>query len=116
IVTDPEYLDVTLEESGEFKHSAKEGYTAFGYVFEGDGHFASNQEINASKGTLVLYDDGVYIEIKAGNEGVRFLLISGKPLNEPIAWRGPIVMNTDQELRTAFDEYQRGTFLKTGND
>jgi redox-sensitive bicupin YhaK (pirin superfamily) len=112
IVTDPEYYDVTIGENMKFTHTIKEGYTAFAYVFQGDGKFATNQEGEVNEGTLVLYDDGTKITVHAGDNGVRFLLISGKPLNEPIAWRGPIVMNTDEELRVAFDEYRRGTFLK----
>jgi len=64
--------------------------------------------------TLVLYGDGDTLAVTAGDAGVRFLLISGKPIGEPVAWYGPIVMNTREELRTAFDEYSRGTFLKHG--
>jgi hypothetical protein len=64
---------------------------------------------------LVLYEDGEAVQIETGSEGIRFILVSGKPLNEPIAWPGPIVMNTRDELRTAFKEYQSGTFLKHSN-
>jgi redox-sensitive bicupin YhaK (pirin superfamily) len=112
IVTDPEYFDVKLVANKQFVHDVKEGYTAFAYVFEGDGIFASNKEERITEGTLVLFGNGTQISVESGNDGVRFLLISGKPLNEPIAWKGPIVMNTDEELRVAFDEYRRGTFLK----
>ena len=115
IVTDPEYFDVTIKKNENFTHSVKEGYTAFAYVFEGDGSFGSDKE-QVQNGTLVLFDNGTDIVVNSGNEGVRFLLISGKPLKEPIAWRGPIVMNTDEELRVAFDEYQRGTFLKDSQE
>jgi len=116
IVTDPEYFDVKIGVNQSFTHRVKQGYTAFAYVFEGNGYFDSDQEKEAHNGTLVLFDDGTDIHVKSGGEGVRFLLISGKPLKEPIAWRGPIVMNTDEELRTAFDEYGRGTFLKTRDE
>jgi redox-sensitive bicupin YhaK (pirin superfamily) len=61
---------------------------------------------------LVLFHDGEHIVILTENESVRFLLISGKPIGEPVAWRGPIVMNTQQELRIAFEEYSNGTFIK----
>jgi len=62
--------------------------------------------------TLVLFDDGESVRVSTEDEPVRFLLISGKPINEPVAWRGPIVMNTQEELRVAFEEYQNGTFIK----
>ena len=67
----------------------------------------------ADNRTLVLFDRGDEVEIEAGEEGVRFLLISGQPLGEPVAWYGPIVMNTQEQLRQAFEELQRGTFLKS---
>lgn len=78
--------------------------------------------LNLSKGKpqnhrwLVLYNDGENISITASGEGVRFLFISGNPLKEPIAWQGPIVTNTNEELRTAFDEYRSGTLLKAMDD
>jgi hypothetical protein len=62
--------------------------------------------------SLILFDRGDEVVVQAGEEGMRFLLVSGQPLREPVAWRGPIVMNTRDELRTAFDELDRGTFLK----
>jgi redox-sensitive bicupin YhaK (pirin superfamily) len=60
----------------------------------------------------VLFDRGDEVTVQAGDEGIRFLLVSGKPLHEPVAWAGPIVMNTREELRQAFEEFQSGTFLK----
>ncbi len=63
---------------------------------------------------LVLFDSGDQVTVEAGDEGIRFLLVSGKPIREPVAWYGPIVMNTRDELRQAFEEYQAGTFLKHG--
>jgi redox-sensitive bicupin YhaK (pirin superfamily) len=60
----------------------------------------------------VVFDRGDEVEVQAGEEGIRFLLVSGKPLEEPVAWYGPIVMNTQQQLREAFEELERGTFLK----
>ena len=64
--------------------------------------------------SLVLFDRGDEVTVQAGERGIRFLLVSGQPLGEPVAWYGPIVMNTKDELRTAFAEFQDGTFLKTG--
>jgi len=69
------------------------------------GAFAENR-------CLVLFDRGDEVVVQAGNEGIRFLLVSGKPLEEPVAWRGPIVMNTQEQLRQAFHEINEGTFLK----
>jgi hypothetical protein len=66
----------------------------------------------AGNRTLVLFDRGDEVVVQAGDEGVRFLLVSGKPLEEPVAWYGPIVMNTDAELQTAFSELRQGTFIK----
>ncbi len=63
-------------------------------------------------GTLLVYNDGEEIAIRTSESSVRFLLVSGRPLQEPVAWQGPIVMNTEEELRTAFREYREGTFLK----
>jgi len=113
VVTNPQYLDVTIGPNGSFSHPIEEGHTAFSYIFEGNGFFTSNKENSLSSGTLVLYSNGKEVNITASNDGVRFLLVSGKPLGEPIAWRGPIVMNTDEELQQAFTEYRLGTFLKT---
>ena len=66
----------------------------------------------ADNRSLVLFGRGDEVTVQAGEEGIRFLLVSGKPLEEPVAWYGPIVMNTQEELRRAFDELERGTFLK----
>jgi len=62
----------------------------------------------------VVFDSGDEVTVRAGEQGIRFLLVSGAPLGEPIAWRGPIVMNTQEELRQAFEEFRSGTFLKHG--
>jgi redox-sensitive bicupin YhaK (pirin superfamily) len=66
----------------------------------------------AAGGSLILFSDGDRVAVIAGEEPVRFLLVSGKPIGEPVAWRGPIVMNTQTELKVAFDEYNSGTFIK----
>jgi hypothetical protein len=68
--------------------------------------------LEAGNRSLVLFDRGDEVTVQAGPEGIRFLLVSGKPLQEPVAWRGPIVMNTQDQLRQAFDELDRGTFLR----
>lgn len=112
IVIDPEYLDVTIPAGERFAHPIPTSYTVFAYGIEGDGQFASQP---AGAETLVLFENGDEVNVTAGKAGVRFLLISGKPIGEPIAWYGPIVMNTQEEIRTAFDEYHRGTFLKHGS-
>ena len=116
IVTDPEYLDITVPAQTVFACPVHKGYTVFAYVIEGDGRFEPGNkgggEDIADVETLVVFEDGDSLEISAGENGVRFLLVSGKPIGEPVAWHGPIVMNTQEELRIAFDEYQQGTFLK----
>lgn len=114
VVSGPEYLDVNLPAGATFDHPTKRGHTVFAYVFEGAGHFdeRSDGSATASDRHLVAFEDGDRVSVRAGPSGVRFLLVSGKPIGEPIAWRGPIVMNTQGELRTAFEELQRGTFIK----
>ena len=87
----------------------------FAYVFEGEGRFnGADPDARQGDGTMVLYGPGSSIEVSTDGKPVRFLLVSGKPLQEPIAWHGPIVMNTQAEIRTAFREYQEGTFVKKG--
>jgi hypothetical protein len=68
----------------------------------------------ADNRSLILFDRGDEVVVQAGDEGIRFLLVSGKPLEEPVAWYGPIVMNTQEQLRKAFNELNEGTFLKEG--
>ena len=112
IITDPEYLDITISPNSEFIHIIKEGYNAIAYTIDGKGHFDDKKDELVGNETLVIYKDGDTIKISTEEEGVRFLLISGKPLKEPVAWRGPIVMNTQEELSIAFNEYENGTFIK----
>ena len=109
IVIDPEYFDFTVPTGQTFTHETDPAYTAFIYVIGGKGSTDSQAIEN---GTLVLFDAGDHVAISAGNEPLRLLLLTGKPLNEPVAWRGPIVMNTQAELETAFREYHEGTFIK----
>jgi redox-sensitive bicupin YhaK (pirin superfamily) len=115
IVSDPEYLDVTVPAGKTFVHATKPDHTVFAYVFEGEGRFnGADPDARQGDGTLVLYGPGSSIEVATDGKSVRFLLVSGKPLQEPIAWHGPIVMNTQAEIRAAFREFQEGTFVKKG--
>jgi len=112
IITDPEYLDVMISPHSEFNHPIREGYNAIAYIIEDEGYFDDKKEELIGNETLVIYRDGDTVNISTLEDGVRFLLISGKPIKEPVAWRGPIVMNTNEELSIAFEEYQNGTFIK----
>jgi redox-sensitive bicupin YhaK (pirin superfamily) len=129
VVTRPEYLDVTVPRGEAFTHSTTRGHTVFAFVIGGKGVFCAQKDPYSYEaeganyfdmergpligdGHLVLFGDGDSVTIGSEAESVRFLLISGKPIGEPIAWYGPIVMNTQDELRTAFDEIRRGTFIK----
>lgn len=112
IITNPKYLDVSLAPNSTFLYKIKRGYTVFAYIFKGTGYFDENRDPLKKAEQLILYDDGEEINIQSADEGLRFLLISGKPIGEPVAWYGPIVMNTKEELRIAFEEYQKGTFIK----
>lgn len=111
IVVEPEYLDVRLAPGATFDHPIKAGHTAFAYVLRGKGRFDEDAgEIESEN--LVIYDDGDRVRIVAAGEPLRFLLVSGKPIGEPVAWWGPIVMNTQKELETAIQEFREGTFIK----
>ncbi|UCG01627.1 MAG: pirin family protein [Candidatus Heimdallarchaeota archaeon] len=114
IVTNPEYLDVTIPPNTKFEHLIQNDYTAFAYCFEGEGYFDASKEQPASAENLIIYKNGDSVQITTSdNNHVRFLLVSGKPIKEPIVWYGPIVMNTQEEIQTAFTEYRNGTFLKS---
>jgi quercetin 2,3-dioxygenase len=123
IVIDPTMLDVTVPAGGAYAHPVEPGHTAFAYVLDGAGWFGEPVEgwrarpLEEPHGPeeLVLYaHEGDEIAVTAEADGVRFLLLTGRPLGEPVAWRGPIVMNTEEELRTAFAEFEQGTFLSHG--
>ncbi|MBN2009754.1 pirin family protein [candidate division KSB1 bacterium] len=113
LVVDVTYLDVSLKSGTHWVCPVPVDENAFIYVYEGDGQVSGNPNDVYSNGQIVLFNqDSAQIKITAGAKGMRYLLVFGKPLNEPIAWRGPIVMNTDDELRLAFSEYHNGTFIK----
>ncbi len=110
IVIDPQFLDCTVPGGQAYTHEVDPVYTAFIYVISGTG---TTDDKSIGNGNLVLFDKGDHFSVKASEKPVRFLLLTGKPLNEPVAWRGPIVMNTQEELDTAFQEYKDGTFIKS---
>ncbi|EPR43630.1 Pirin domain protein [Desulfovibrio sp. X2] len=130
IVIDPELLDVSVPAGAVFRHPVKEGHTAIAYVLSGHGYFDErrdafdyemvgsgwldvDRECRCGPETTVLYAHaGDEVEVTALDRPLRFVFISGKPLGEPVAWYGPIVMNTQDELRVAFEEYAKGTFVK----
>ncbi len=115
VTVEPEYLDVTLEPNASWTHPTVAGHTVFAYLFAGDGRFGTEGEpVAAETGTIVLFGEGDEVLVSAGDAGARFVLLSGKPLGEPIAWRGPIVMNTREELAEAWRELDEGTFVKHG--
>ena len=109
VIIDPQFLDCTVPAAQMFVHQTDPTYTAFIYVIDGIGETGGKMIEN---GTVVLFDQGEKLSVQAAREGLRFLLLTGKPLNEPVAWGGPIVMNTQQEVALAFKEYQEGTFIK----
>jgi quercetin 2,3-dioxygenase len=128
IAATPTYLDVSVPPRKRKVLPVEASRHAFAYVFAGDGKFCNasaplavptepaewwntTPPTEAANRSLVLFDKGDEVEVQAGEDGVRFLLISGKPLGEPVAWYGPIVMNTQAELRQAFRELNEGTFL-----
>ncbi len=109
IVIDPQYWDVSLESDTLVDIPANAGYTCFIYAYEGE---AEVDRTNIGNRTVVLFEDGDKISIKASSRGFKFLFLLGKPLGEPISWRGPIVMNTSEEIRAAFHELEQNTFIK----
>lgn len=112
IEADPIYLDITVPQNGEFKHPVEKGHTAFAYVFEGQGLFGGDgteKPINHPR--LLEFGDGDHVAAKATDQHLRFLLVSGKPLNEPIARYGPFVMNTQEEIMQALEDLRSGTFV-----
>jgi len=112
VVTNPEYLDVFVNSHSEFNHTVESGHTVFAYVIDGKAYFDTDKNLAYEAKSVILYGDGDQVIVSTGDEPVQFLLVSGNPIREPVAWRGPIVMNTQEELQIAFDEYRQGTFIK----
>ena len=106
------YFDVALPAGITFEHNLPHDQTSFAYVFEGQGSFGHHPPQIVSEKHLALFENGETVQVAADRGPVRFLLISGKAIGEPVAWRGPIVMNTEQELDLAFQEYRSGDFIK----
>jgi redox-sensitive bicupin YhaK (pirin superfamily) len=114
VVIEPEYLDVSLPANTTFIHSTPQAHTVFAYVHAGSGRFDEKTSDLLGNHSLILFEKGEQVIIRSGEESCCFLLVGGKPLGEPVAWGGPIVMNTQAELQLAFDEYKNGTFIKHG--
>ncbi len=112
IVVDPQYLDVQLAPGVVFSHPVAEGHRAFAYLLGGRGRFDEESGEVVDSENLVIFRNGGQVRIQAMDKPLRFLLISGKPLHEPVAWWGPIVMNNRRELEVAIEEFQNGTFVK----
>jgi quercetin 2,3-dioxygenase len=130
IVIEPEMLDITIPPGTIFAHPLPPGHTAFAYVLSGEGYFDEKRDAYAYEvvgqgwsdvnrccicqpETVILFEHtGDQMQATTLDKPVRFLLVSGRPLNEPVAWYGPIVMNTQEELRLAFEEFNNGTFVK----
>lgn len=130
IAADPQYLDIFVPEGRRKTFKVDTRRNAFAYIFEGAGTFrdasrprgvlmekeVNGQEVNirdlSGNRTLITFGAGDEVTVQAGPQGVRFLLISGKPIKEPVAWHGPIVMNTEAEIRRAMTELRNGTFVR----
>jgi len=129
IAAEPRYLDVSVPAGVSKRLKVETSRHAFAYVFEGAGSFKAASQPQAVRTdrvgpggeettdltgnrSLVLFDSGDEVGVQAGPEGIRFLMVSGQPLEEPVAWRGPIVMNTQDELRQAYEELRTGTFIR----
>lgn len=130
IAADPQYLDIYVPPGVKKTFPVDTYRKTFAYIFDGSGAFDSasiptgvllekeirGEELNirdmSGNRILVSFDTGDFVTIQAGENGIRFLLISGKPIQEPVAWHGPVVMNTREELVQAFDELKNGTFIK----
>lgn len=110
IITEPQYLDITLPPGGVLEHPIERGHNAFAYILAGSASADSNGAFGPEH--LLVLDEGDKVKISAREDGARFLLVSGKPIGEPVAWHGPIVMNTQEELELAYLELREGVFIK----
>jgi len=111
VLIEPRYLDVRLPSGGAWTLAVSPDHTVIAYVFDGEGVFEPEGGPFGIR-TVLVFGKGGEVSVTASARGVGFLLFCGKPLGEPVAWRGPIVMNTQEELRKAFEEYEDGSFLK----
>jgi hypothetical protein len=114
VVINPQYYDIYLPPHTEFTHQFPKDHTVFSYIIKGKATFDDIHNEETEEENIILYEKDTVgsIKIKTDKVAVRFLLVSGMPLNEPIAWAGPIVMNTQEEIDIAFQEYNKGQFLK----
>ncbi|MHB1485888.1 MAG: pirin family protein [Saccharofermentanales bacterium] len=110
------YLDVEVYRDSEWLYNCDNEATIFIYIISGDGYFNTDMKEKISEKHAILFTEGNKIWVKAGDKGMRFILLSGKPLHEPIAWGGPVVMNTQEELDIAFRELDENTFIKERKD
>jgi quercetin 2,3-dioxygenase len=133
IIAEPEYLDITVPPHSRFQHRVTDGHMALAYVLEGAAHFDEGSVSSSNTGSrgalqgrplgtghgpesIILYErEAEEVVVSTENEGTRFVLITGQSIGEPVAWAGPIVMNTQEELDIAFQEYRDGTFVKKSN-
>ncbi len=115
VSVNPVYLDITLERGADLEHPTPPSHTVFVYAVSGSGAVGPNSAHELRAGQLALFAQGGSVTAAAGDRPFRFLLVSGRPLNEPVAWSGPIVMNTREELAEAFRDYQDGTFVTAGD-
>ena len=134
VAADPRYLDVSVPPGQVRRLEVETVRNAFAYVFAGSGRFRDASEprevltdpvgniatppeqganADVDNRSLVVFDRGDEVVVRAGDDGIRFLLVSGQPIEEPVAWRGPIVMNTQAQLMDAYRELRDGTFIKT---
>jgi redox-sensitive bicupin YhaK (pirin superfamily) len=111
IIVEIEYFDITVPPGAYFSYEPQSGFKTLAYVYDGQALFKPEKNM-LNEGTVVILHDMSKLEVQTKDNGVHFLVISGKPLAEPVAWYGPIVMNTKEELDLAFQEYQEGTFIK----
>lgn len=110
-ISDPAYLDIQVPADADFEHPVKPGHTVFAYLLAGEARF-SGHPAALGNGTVALFKDGDRIRLRSGARGAHLLLVSGKPLGEPISWYGPMVMNTHAEIEKALEELDQGTFIK----
>lgn len=107
----PIYVDISMQPAKTFSTDIPEKYNSFCYLFKGEITVGTDDSL-IKEGSMIVFDSGSIINITTSSKEARFVLFAGKPLGEPIAWRGPIVMNTNAELDVAFQEYYDGTFIK----